>query len=455
MADLKYSLGIVCLFVFLDSVFTGTSVSITDPATDITKDIQHDAPTGESVQVVISTNLVSYTFSQSPDDGTFTADDSVYPALAITVAQAPSASTYTLTVTALGSDGSTDTRIITVNVIGAGNPNLHAPVFEALSGAVKIVEDATSGTSVVTVRATDADTTSPENEVSYSLDQGGPTFTIDSTTGLIKVGTTLDYTAQNTYELVVIATDGASSPQSATLTATVSVQTRPQWNLATNTVTIPENTSVSTEIATLAATDEDNSGGIQYSIVSQSPGTMFTVVGDKVKSISTFDVDGQTGVNSYTVTLRLSDGDYTATTDETITVTVTDVNDSPPVFDPSEYSVDVETSKTSGSHVITVTATDADATAANNVVEYSLRTADTAAFSIDPVSGLITVNDAARLVDYAENKYIVAIATDSGSPVNTASATVKINENSGVNIFHGVRWHAFISVSCWLLLVLL
>ena len=46
---------------------------------------------------------------------------------------------------ALGSDGSTDTRIITVNVIGAGNPNLHAPVFEALSGAVKIVEDATSG----------------------------------------------------------------------------------------------------------------------------------------------------------------------------------------------------------------------------------------------------------------------------------------------------------------------
>ena len=58
-----------------------------------------------------------------------------------------------------------------------------------------------------------------------NTDQGGPTFTIDSTTGLIKVGTTLDYTAQNTYELVVIATDGASSPQSATLTATVSVQT--------------------------------------------------------------------------------------------------------------------------------------------------------------------------------------------------------------------------------------
>ena len=46
---------------------------------------------------------------------------------------------------ALGSDGSTDIRIITVNVIGAGNPNSHAPVFEALSGAVKILEDATAG----------------------------------------------------------------------------------------------------------------------------------------------------------------------------------------------------------------------------------------------------------------------------------------------------------------------
>ena len=41
------------------------------------------------------------------------------------------------------------------------------------------------------------------------------------------------------------------------------------------------------------------------------------------------------------VCFRVTDGDHTAETDAVIKVSVTDINDSPPVFEPSEYSTNI------------------------------------------------------------------------------------------------------------------
>ena len=42
-------------------IIVGTAVSIDTPAADITTDIQHDASAGDSVELIISSNLDSYT----------------------------------------------------------------------------------------------------------------------------------------------------------------------------------------------------------------------------------------------------------------------------------------------------------------------------------------------------------------------------------------------------------
>ena len=74
---------------------------------------------------------------------------------------------------------------------------------------------------------------------------------------------------------------------------------------STPTQPISELISSSTDIYTLAATDEDSSGSLQYTIVTPAV-SKFEIVGDKIraKNGETFDVDAANAVREFTLTIR-------------------------------------------------------------------------------------------------------------------------------------------------------
>lgn len=128
-----------------------------------------------------------------------------------------SSSSYSITVMATGSDGSTSSQTFTVNLTDADEFDV-GPVIDLDMAANAVSENAANGTLVgVVTSASDADSTN--NTVTYALsDSAGGRFAIHATTGVVTVadGTLLDAETAATHTITVIATsaDGSSSSQS-------------------------------------------------------------------------------------------------------------------------------------------------------------------------------------------------------------------------------------------------
>src|SRR3954462_621539 len=99
--------------------------------------------------------------------------------------------------------------------------------------------------------------------------------------------------------------------------------------------------------------------------------------------------DFDTQAHSYSVQVTANDG--TNTTVQNLAVTLTDVNDNAPIFASGTVASAPE-NVAANTAVYTASAPDADGTAANNTVPYSLATgvSDNALFDIDASTGVVT-----------------------------------------------------------------
>ncbi|XP_060604197.1 cadherin-87A-like [Ruditapes philippinarum] len=113
---------------------------------------------------------------------------------------------------------STGTATITVTVT-----DVNEPTFSASSYDQCIVDKSAVGTELITVKATDADTT---ETVTHVIENGNTNddFGIAGTTGVITVAKVLDMSTTAKYTLLVIAKDGGSPEHTSTATVNVSVQ---------------------------------------------------------------------------------------------------------------------------------------------------------------------------------------------------------------------------------------
>src|SRR5438093_11083279 len=91
-------------------------------------------------------------------------------------------------------------------------------------------ENASGGTAVGTVAATDADATAPNNTVSYAITggTGASLFDIDATSGAVTVhtGAVLNRETAASYTLTVKASDGGTASLFDTQTVTVRSEER-------------------------------------------------------------------------------------------------------------------------------------------------------------------------------------------------------------------------------------
>ena len=292
-------------------------------------------------------------------------------------------------------------------------------------------------TAVTTLTARDEE----NDNITFSITGGADTddFSI-TTTGNITFNTAPDYENpqdqdnDNTYNITVIATDdGTPSTSSQTFDIAIIVrdvnESPPKFSSA-ETDTINEN---QTSVLTVIAADEENSN-ITYSLLEGANDNDNFTIGESdgvLTFITAPDYENPTDANSdnnYIVTVIASDNQSAPlTATQTLTVTVKDVNEGPPVFNDFPTNISVEENQI---NVLTANATDPE----GNTVTYSLpddNTTDNSLFAIDVNTGVLTFRNAPDFENpinlNGDNNYIaLVVASDNQQSPLTTSQNVTV-----------------------------
>ena len=319
---------------------------------------------------------------------------------------------------------------ITVQLIDI---NDNAPVFVNPVSIINVSESATADEHIITIRATDADI--GENaRILYSL-SGSTLFYINASTGEIFLNGTLDYEADIEHMVTVVAAN-SDDLQSASHSIQIRVidenDNSPLFSADSYTATVTENSPTGTFIVNVTATDADSGmlGEVRFSIVGGNDASLFSI-GTVSGIITINDNIDREAFSMLTLTVRATDlGNPPRFTDTTVLINVSDINDNTPIFNSSRYEMNISESAAVSMLVVTVIATDADATSPNNQITYSLEGSDSNPFSIEQ-NGNITVAGALDF-ETREVHSFVALAVDDGNPSLTGTAEIVItviNEN--------------------------
>nr|XP_033489321.1 protocadherin gamma-A10-like [Epinephelus lanceolatus] len=335
-------------------------------------------------------------------------------------------------------DGGTPQRSGTVNVeITVLDVNDNPPVFNQTLYTATVTENAPIGTYITTVNASDADSGS-NGLVTYTFSNlkgsSGEKFEIDSLSGKITVADNIDFEKDKKYEIRVIAKDqgGLSDATKVVIEVTDINDNAPVINIMSFSSLISEDVHPGTTIAVFNVKDADSerNGLIRCSIDSHLPFKIQTSLTNYYSLLSDVPFDRET-MPEYNITITATDsGSPPLSTETTLHLKISDVNDNAPLFNEPNYSAYIIENNVPGMSIFSVSARDSDWNQ-NARISYFLE--DTQV-SGSPVSSYVSINSetgllhAVRSFDYEQIKQLVFTvrAQDGGSPPLSSNATVKI-----------------------------
>jgi hypothetical protein len=260
-----------------------------------------------------------------------------------------------------------------------------------------------------------------------------------------------DADGDGVYRVQVYArdSDGLSSPAlDMAITVTDLNDNAPVFTSGT-TGTVAENAATTTAIYTATTSDSDGTPANRTVVYSLKPGT---------GEVAALNIDGTSGAvtlkesadyetkASYSFTVVATNGSLPPT-EQAVTVNVTDLNDNAPVFSSGATGAVAENAATTTA-IYTAATTDADGTAPNRTVVYSLKpgTGEVADLHIDGISGAVTLKASADFETKATYSFTVvatngALATEQAvtitvtdlndnAPIFTSGATGTVEENA-------------------------
>lgn len=249
------------------------------------------------------------------------------------------------------------TSKIKIEVLEVNDP----PILQLLYRA-SVYENSTVLPSVVMVvpqlEATDPDSpTTEEGTVEYRLHSHTDLFSINRDTGLLLLEQPLDFEIQEFYILDVVAYDLGSPRLTSSSTIQITVvdinDNPPVFNQRTYIEVVSESMPVGTLIHTSVVTDRDTVSSHTYTISGDV--LMIDSESGEVRLLQQLDREQTT---NYTEMIVVSDTNARATA--TLIVVVLDSNDQPPVFNQSEYRVNIQENFPVGVCFLRVYATDKD-----------------------------------------------------------------------------------------------
>ncbi|XP_023032144.1 neural-cadherin isoform X5 [Drosophila willistoni] len=348
---------------------------------------------------------------------------------------------YSLIVTATEDSGGFSTSVeLTIRVTDV---NDNAPKFELPDyQAHNVDEDIPLGTSILRVKATDADS-GANAEIEYLVSDDH--FAVDSN-GIIVNNKQLDADNNNAYyEFIVTAKDKGEPAKSGTATVRVYTKNKndeePKFSQQVYTPNVDENAGPNTLVTTVVASDKDGDN-VRFGFVGGGTSSGQFVIEDITGVIRLHNKAISLDRDKYELNVTAMDdgsccvnGDQTIHTSTAVVVVfITDVNDNKPVFkDCGTYYPKVEEGAPNGSPVIKVVATDDDK-GVNGQVKYSIVQQPNqkgTKFTVDEETGEVSTNKVFdREGDDGKFVSVTVKATDQGDPSleGVCSFTVEITD---------------------------
>ncbi|XP_063353525.1 protocadherin gamma-C5-like isoform X16 [Pelmatolapia mariae] len=362
-------------------------------------------------------------------------------------------SVHQLLLTALdgGNPVKTGTTKIVVTVLDI---NDNVPVFKKTLYNVSVHENIIFGSVLVKVEAADADE-GVNGAIQYAFAEHTPesllsVFQLNPDTGEISLIGPLDYESNAVHEIRITAKDKGVPEMEGHCRVQIFVidmnDNAPEIVLTSKPNPVREDAPKGTVVALISARDLDsgNNGKVSLELKSGPPFTLKPSFSDNY-ALMTSGVLDRERFSEYNIEITATDsGSPPLTSKKSVLVTITDVNDNPPIFGQPSYDVYLKENGIPGSILYSVSASDLDF-GENAKVSYSILDSKVQDVS---VSSYVYINSdngsiySMHSFDYEKLKVfqIQVQAKDQGSPSLSSNATVHVfildqNDNAPAVIY--------------------
>nr|XP_033489310.1 protocadherin gamma-C5-like [Epinephelus lanceolatus] len=343
------------------------------------------------------------------------------------------------------------TSQITITVL---DTNDNFPVFEKNLYKVTLGEKSLKGVIVIQPKATDADE-GLNGEIEFSFGSRTPDvvlsmFNINPLTGEITLKGELDYETTKSYDIDVIAKDKGSPEMEGHCRVQVDIidfnDNAPEIVLTSQPKPVREDAPSGTVVALISARDYDSgdNGKVTLQLTKDSPFNLKPSFSNNYALVTSGALDRESR-SDYSIEITATDsGSPPLSSKKIIPVSITDVNDNPPIFTQPSYNVYLKENGVPGSILYSVSASDLDF-GENAKISYSILDSKVQDVS---VSSYVYINSdngsiySMHSFDYEKLKVfqIQVQAKDQGSPSLSSNATVHVfildqNDNAPTVIY--------------------
>nr|XP_054593295.1 protocadherin alpha-8-like [Nothobranchius furzeri] len=333
--------------------------------------------------------------------------------------------------------------------------NDNSPVFTKDIYSANVKENVPVGTVVIQVNATDLDQ-GKNGEIIYSFGNEVDVkllelFSIDESTGEIKVTGQIDFEESKSYEIDIKASDKGTAPLTSYKSVLINIidinDNSPEIEVTSFSSSIKEDSQIGTTVALISVSDLDSgmNGKVMCMIKEDAPFSLSPSLQENMYAVVTKSQLDREVQSRYDISITARDGgEPSFLTEKSIKVLISDVNDHSPEFLTNPHMFYVTENNSPGASLFSVKAHDHD-DGDNALISYIIsrdvneKNKMTSFLNINSETGDIV---ALRSFDFETVKtfQFQVVASDSGSPSLSSNVTVNVfildqNDNAPVILY--------------------
>ena len=305
-----------------------------------------------------------------------------------------------------------------------------------------VEENSSRGTIVGTTYATDCDI-GLNKKIRYSITSGNEdqTFQIVMNSGVIHVHGSLDYETNSWYMLQVTAEDSGDDPEYSEVSVRIDVtdvnDCPPEFSKRNYQFSVSESADLNDLVGTVHATDRDSgeNAEVEYFLKNKKLPFMIGLTSGEIKTNA--KLDRETVPNYLLEVIAQDKGKKPLKNSVNVHVTISDINDSPPMFEKTQYNATIDEKYRSRRPFLTVVAKDKDTI---GQIKYSILEEPYNCFAINSFGGVSKLRSC-KLNYKTKKVYYFKVEASDGQQNSSVQVIVRIQDsNDNAPVFTKSRY---------------